>query len=150
MYSAVDIAFYFILKSKEESKPISNLKLQKLVYLAHGLYIANHNQSLLNEKIECWPYGPVISVLYHKFKMYGMTDIPLAAVTHDLPEFKPEVKEALDFTWKITKNVDAIQLSNWTHKLDSPWTYASENNLSEVPNDKIKEYFSQFAYTPSH
>lgn len=149
MYSAIDIAYYFILKSKEEGKPISNLKLQKQVYLAHGIFIANHGEPLLNEDVECWQYGPVISVLYHRFKMYGMTDIPLNAITHDLPEFPLKVKEVLDFTWKITKDVGAIRLSNWTHKQGSPWTNALNKKLSIVPNESIKEYFSQFEYTPA-
>lgn len=148
MHSAIDIAFYFILKSKEEGKPVSNLKLQKLVYLAHGIFIANHGESLLNEHVECWQYGPVIGVLYHRFKIYGMMDIPLDAITHDLPEFQPKVKEVLDFTWKITKDVGAIRLSNWTHKEGSPWTDAHNNGLPIVPNERIKDYFGQFEYTP--
>jgi uncharacterized phage-associated protein len=54
-----------ILKiAKEQGKPLTPLKLMKLVYIAHGWHMAIENQDLFNNRIEAWKYGPVIPDLY--------------------------------------------------------------------------------------
>jgi len=45
------------------------MKLQKLVYYAHGWHLALNNEPLIDEQVECWQYGPVISSLFHEFKI---------------------------------------------------------------------------------
>ena len=46
------------------------MKMQKLVYLAHGWHLAIHDRPLISENFEAWPYGPVEEDLYHIFKPY--------------------------------------------------------------------------------
>lgn len=51
---------------------------------------------------------------------------------------------AIDDAWTVGKDIDGIQLSNWTHKKDSPWTKAKERNLSVIPNEDMTSYFRNF------
>ena len=66
-YSALAIANFFL----ENHKSISPMKLQKLVYFAHGWNLAISNNPLIKEPIEAWDYGPVISTIYNEFKLFG-------------------------------------------------------------------------------
>src|ERR1041385_1190632 len=69
------IANYFLDLAESEKAAIEPLKMQKLVYFAHGWYLAFTGKPLLNEFVEAWQYGPVIPDLYHAFKHYGSQPI---------------------------------------------------------------------------
>ena len=73
MLTCFDVAKYFLALANdvESGEGISNLKMQKLVYYAQGLYLAKYNKALFKEKIKAWQHGPVIPKLYYKFKKYG-------------------------------------------------------------------------------
>jgi uncharacterized phage-associated protein len=79
-YSVEDIANYFLCKAQDEDKPeqrhLSNLKLQKLLYYAQGLYLAAYGSPLFRDAIIAWQYGPVIPSLYSKYRKHGSDDIP--------------------------------------------------------------------------
>lgn len=145
MYSSTDIANYFLSNSIRDNTPVSNLKLQKLVYLAHGFFGALKEQPLLNENIEAWPFGPVIRELYFKYKNFGNQTITISKDDfQNLPVFSSEAMKALDFTWKTAKDFDAVQLSNWTHIDGSPWKQALEEKREIIPNEYIFKYFKKF------
>lgn len=52
---------------------VSNLALQKILYIADMIYIGRHgvNSPLIEEDFEAWDYGPVLPDLYHRAKMFG-------------------------------------------------------------------------------
>src|SRR5258708_4237314 len=68
-------ANFFLAKGLEDGVSIDPLKLQKLVYFAHGWHLAVTGKPLIDEYVEAWPYGPVIPSLYHRFKSYGADPI---------------------------------------------------------------------------
>ena len=55
---ALDVALYFIKKGVDEKNPITNKKLQKLVYYSQAWSLVLNNEKLFNEKIEAWVHGP--------------------------------------------------------------------------------------------
>ena len=62
---------------------VSNLALQKLLYLAHMTFMGrNAGKPLIKEGFEAWDYGPVISSLYGTAKIFGAE--PIAS----LPRFR--------------------------------------------------------------
>lgn len=75
-YSALDIARYIINYSIDIGKPVSNLKLQKLLYFVQGNFLRILKKPCFYENIEAWKYGPVVPNVYSEFKMYGSNDIP--------------------------------------------------------------------------
>ena len=55
---------------------LSNLILHKILYLINLEYVGLNNKSLIDDEcFEAWDYGPVISSLYHKFKIFGSSNI---------------------------------------------------------------------------
>jgi uncharacterized phage-associated protein len=127
-HSAKAVANYFIETAKREWEQLSAMKIQKLVYFAHGWYLALYNEPLLDEKIEAWRYGPVVPSLYHEFKFYGSGNIDYATdidagdgfriITPKIPNDRM-LKAFLDRVWEVYGDFSAVQLSNMTHEPNS-------------------------------
>src|SRR5437016_1983852 len=74
-YSYSLIADYFIALSNESQSPITNLKLQKLVYYAQAWHLAILKKALINEDFQSWAHGPVIPQLYNDYRSNGWKPI---------------------------------------------------------------------------
>ncbi|MEO5358754.1 MAG: DUF4065 domain-containing protein [Nitrospirae bacterium YQR-1] len=130
VYSCNDIANYFLFKAEEGEELISNLKLQKLVYYAQGLYLIFFKKPLFEESIEAWTYGPVIPTLYHRYKESGAGSIPP-------PEnFTPDViaendREFLDEIFDVFGQFSAIRLKDIAHE-DMCWKQAYDKGTGTI------------------
>lgn len=151
MYSVQAIANWFINKASKDNVSLDQIKLMKLVYFAQGLSLALDHR-LFSDSIEAWKYGPVISALYHELKYHGMKPITKPITLFDSePRIDEEDKSAainiLKETWRVAGKLSGIQLSNWTHRPDSPWykewydNGAQNNHNHAMSDDVIKEYF---------
>ena len=51
---------------------LTNLQLQKILYLAQMVYMGKHGgRRLIDDSFEAWEYGPVLPSVYHKVKIFG-------------------------------------------------------------------------------
>lgn len=165
--SSQEVGNYFLSLSEEDNIPISNLKLQKLVYIAYGFYASLENEKLFDERIEAWQHGPVIPSLYHEAKHYGSRAIispfttieELLSEISDLDDMEVDVSSpALDeknkfcgdvikLVWDKYKEYTAWTLRGLTHLEGTPWHDVYEidkNNRGEIPFEKIKLYYDDF------
>lgn len=146
-YDALAVANYFIDLGVRDQRPVTAMKLQKLIYYAHGLCLATLGKPLVNEQIEAWQYGPVVPSVYHEFKQFGREAITTKAMTFDGltldwrrlsiddgldVEENTEVKFLLEAVWDTYGKYNAIQLSNMTHQPGTPW----EQIYSQQPDRK--------------
>ena len=83
-YNSKAVANYFLELGDWDGESISPMKIQKLVYYAHGWHLGVTDEPLIDEQIECWPYGPVVDSLFHQFKHYGSGPIRKPAVSSRL------------------------------------------------------------------
>src|ERR1700689_5397887 len=76
-YPASAIANELIkLSLQKTNSGLSPMKVQKLVYFAHGWYLAlTGGRPMINEPVEAWKFGPVVPSLYYELKKYGETPI---------------------------------------------------------------------------
>ena len=130
-YPAKAVANYFL--SKYGKHGITPLKIQKLVYIAHGWHMAfrGHEDPLVgDEYAEAWQYGPVFPSLYHEFKHRGRLPIIDLATDSDFDfnEKKPKIPKSdettrnlLDRIWNVYGDYTGIELSELCHQDDSPW-----------------------------
>ena len=149
-YSAKAVANYFL--SNYGKHGISPLKLQKLVYVAHGWYMAFHEDPLIgDEYAEAWRHGPVFPSLYHEFKHRGSLRITelakevelvsgmLRRSTPGIPKSDVETRELLDKIWDVYGEYSAIQLSNMCHQAGSPWDQTRKSNPKNANNADIDD-----------
>lgn len=77
-YPALTIAKWFVAWAGVNDADLSNLKLQKLLYYAQGYHLARLCQPLFLESLQAWAHGPVVESVYHRFKVFGSSDLSLA------------------------------------------------------------------------
>lgn len=139
-YSALAVANNFLDLSKKESVGLSPMKIQKLIYFAHGWHLAIHKEPLISDGLEAWDYGPVVSSVYHEFKKFGAQFIEGFATDFDYEKFErttPRIPmddartlALLSKVWSVYGKYTAVQLSNLTHEANSAWSAARQNNPS--------------------
>lgn len=164
-YNANAVANYFLELAEEAEASISPMKLQKMVYFAHGWCLALLDELLVDEQIEAWRFGPVIRSLYGQFKHFGNMPITERAKLYkllpgekfrlkvttpaipDSPEAAP-VRDLLDRVWEVYSPFTAIQLSNMTHQQGTPWRQVMDAHNGEppkgtdIPAKWIRGYFA--------
>lgn len=115
--SSTDAANYLCDKSGWK---ISNLQLQKILYMADMNYIGQSNSRLIDEDFEAWDYGPVLPSLYHKCKAFGSKAIPNIFWGAKDISGTSEAK-MLDLAWEKLKSATPGQLVETTHAPDGAW-----------------------------
>ena len=145
MYDSLTLANYFIRKARKDGGRVNALKLQKLVYIAHGWYLGNFGEPLIEEEVEAWDYGPVIPELYHRVKKYGAEPIR-RPITVDRFESRPSPEEIsdndrpfLDKIWEVYGRMQPIRLSLITHKPGTPWSEAVEKYPEQAGHVTISD-----------
>ena len=135
-----DIADYFLsLVDEDVGDSISNLKLQKLVYYAQGFSLALHDKPLFPKSIEAWAHGPVVRVLYDKYRDYEANPIPKPSKIK-LSKYDTATKELLNEIYAVYGQYSAWKLRELTHE-DSPWINAYRKSNKEIPHPALKKYF---------
>ncbi|KQS24740.1 Panacea domain-containing protein [Dyadobacter sp. Leaf189] len=143
MHDAIKVARYFVNLGIVDDVPLTNMKLQKVLYLANGMYLALTEKPLLAEDIQAWRYGPVIPSVYNTFKSWGDKPITLPQPADGL-SLDANTQSILLDVWNITKSVDAIKLANWTHLPGSPWDEAAKRSLNTtISPELMKKYFRE-------
>lgn len=163
-YDTKAIANYFLELANVDGVPVSSMKLNKLLFFAHGWHLAIAGEPLLDEDIEAWKYGPTVSSIYHEFKEFG--NLPITTFARNskrggqadadfplVPE-GPEhelVRQVVRKVWETYHSYTGMQLSSITHQDGTPWSTVVKRHSGSLPyhaginNDLIKEYFVHLA-----
>lgn len=154
-YSALDIARYVINFYNNENVPISNLKLQKVLYFIQANFLKINGKNCFNEKIHAWDYGPVVPEIYREFKGFGSNNIPLIKRIYSInantgvfeeKEFNMDFienrdKNLIDAVIRMCEPYSAIGLANISHQ-QIPWKKTYKRGQDNViPSELIKECF---------
>lgn len=142
---------------------VSHMKLQKLLYYANGWWLATEGTPLLNEFPQVWRYGPVFRWLYNTLSRFGHNEIggpvpPGPFGGGNLPTLEgvaeaPRVRALLAWIWTEHGHKTAVQLSDETHAVGTPWWIIAERHGFRVPlNTPIPpqadwDYFANLART---
>lgn len=100
---------------------LSNLELQKILYLAHMFFMGRTGgEPLVNGHFEAWDYGPVEPSLYHAVKIFGSD--PVQNVFHIIPDLEdgPE-SQLLDEAYGALGSLGPGRLVNATHRPNGAW-----------------------------
>lgn len=136
-----------ISMAEETGLRLTNLKIQKLLYFAHGLMLARHNESLVQETFQAWKYGPVLENLYHALKIFGPSEILHESIFikhwEEIPKENTKAYKAIKDVLDQLGGLSGGRLIEISHHEAGPWHsvyHASETNI-QIENSLIKEYF---------
>jgi len=129
--------------ARSEGKSLTNMQLQKLVFLAQGYALALLGRPVYYQNTHAWQWGPVVPKLYKALQSYGS-----GIVTQDIPSedelTEGEEMEIVRGVWDGYKQYTGSQLSNLTHKPGSPWSSTWEKErFAVIPPELIGSYYKQ-------
>lgn len=128
MQKASTIGDFFVAFSHEHGDPLSNLKLQKLLYYAQAWHLAIFDEPLFGEPIEAWVHGPVVVSEYRRFKGWAWQPIQ---DNPKLPDIDPRTVAHLSEVMDVYGAKTAYELELLTHRED-PW----KNARGGIPMDQ--------------
>ena len=164
-HSALEIANEFIRLS---GGMITQMKVQKLAYIAHGWNWAINGQPLIAEDAKAWPYGPVYPTLYEHTKYFGREPIrrPITPDDNEVARFfgdgrqttKPyaaalsaEERAVIEHVWKRYGSLSAIRLSELTHQPNTPWFKAYRSGQgTPLAEQDIRAHYAELAQRASN
>lgn len=144
-YNSVVVAMYIVAYANEHHFGINMTKLQKLLYIIYGVYLAVKNERLTNEHPQAWPYGPVFPTTRNKllkrdFSAINKDDSELDAISKDV-----EIQSLVKLVFDTYGGWTGTSLSIWSHKPNSPWDRAINRYGfkwgDQMSDEDIREYF---------
>ncbi len=131
VYTAMNIASEIIRQYGEHQKPITNLKLQKILYYVQTYSLQNSGHALFDDDFQAWRHGPVIPEVYDIFRKYVSDDIKKddQTVLSNRVEIDETSKSMVEKIVEKTLPLDAWDMVYKTHET-RPWkdTYIPNMN----------------------
>ncbi|MCI8760406.1 MAG: DUF4065 domain-containing protein [Clostridia bacterium] len=143
----INDAYYLVNIFKEKKQLVTQLHIQKLMFLFEAYYMNVKNAPCLYEcDFKAWNFGPVAPQLYNKFKKYGANQIELTQEQiEEGNNISNEKKELMEQLYEAFKDFSARDLVNFTHAEGSPWKEAwDEKEYSVISKEKMKNWFSKY------
>ncbi|MDE2732601.1 MAG: Panacea domain-containing protein [Bacteroidota bacterium] len=112
----LDAAKYMLVQARYT---VTQLELQKLLYLAQMTHLGEYNSPLLAARFEAWKFGPVNPDLYRVTRRFGASPLRSSQIQGDATAIKvPTHKDVLnEITDKLAGKTAAelIQITHWEH-----------------------------------
>jgi uncharacterized phage-associated protein len=124
------LANWFLARFAAANRKVTNLSLNKMLYLAIERGIIEKGIVFSPAKIEAWKHGPVFREIYHASKNEGREPIKETFKTFDLAsrtfvpvrdEFTTEDVAFLESIFVDYGSLPAGKLVDITHEAGSPW-----------------------------
>ncbi len=146
MADALSVAREFVRLSLAgtEPDPLTNLRLQKLLYYAQGWSLALRSADLFAEEIQAWRSGPVVGKVYralpHGKKAVFIEEDQLRKA-HDL---LPEETALVKAVWETYRRYSATQLGELARN-EAPWREGSVDGggAEVIPDQAVADHFDQ-------
>lgn len=152
-YEALDVANYIVNYCIDIEQPVSNLKLQKLLYYVQAASLVEENRPMFNDEICAWTYGPVVERVYHEFKSYANMNISDYVTGREInygfdydDQYDPydAIEESDgDVIQKVVKSYQGtspLDMVRKTHN-EEPWKNAYNMDEPVINKEIIKQYY---------
>lgn len=137
---------------------IGHIKLQKLLYFAHGIHLNETGEPLVSGHFEAWKWGPVHPAVYQAFKEAGARAITFRAVKQDvitgetatlLPPDDIAAKRATRRVLDALGGMTDAELVNLSHAPGGPWADVVDRMAegfalgARIEHDAIRNLFAR-------
>ncbi|WP_349368156.1 Panacea domain-containing protein [Salinarimonas sp.] len=112
---------------------LSNLELQKLLYLAQVEHaFRNDGAPLVETAFQAWDYGPVVPALYRRLRMFGAN--PVRDVFRDARRIRAGSPSEISLraTWEQFGSVEPGELIEVSHWDKGAWAARYEPGVREI------------------
>lgn len=119
---------------------LSNLSLQKLVYLAQLLHLGETGTPFFPEDFEAWDYGPVVPNLYHDLKMFGAGAVAPYSSLRPARDLASKEAQIVNSMANLGSTAKPGQLVSMTHWKDGAWAkvYSKHIRGLTIPKSLIR------------
>lgn len=130
---------------------MNQMKLQKLVYIAHGWNLAINQEALVSGRIEAWDGGPVMRSIWNHLRDFGLNALGGLMGRSEREPFVAELsnseREIINHVWKKYGAYTGLELSNMTHEPGTPWSnaYFGKGRNSSLVQSDIQQHFIELA-----
>ena len=131
---------------KKSDWSLSNLKIQKMLYIAHMFHLGRHKTPLVDGYFEAWDYGPVHPNLYHRLKIFGASPVTnIFRRDGNVPDDGTEA-DLIDETVTALADAPPGVLVGITHLKDGAWSknYVSGARGIRIQNEDILEEYKNW------
>ena len=142
------IANFVLDRAEQSGWPVTNLKLQKVVYFCHVWSLIELGRPLIKHSFEAWEHGPVLPYLYRDFKDAGAGPIKARALALDPSTgrrqpaacvFDLRTLEVLDRVVNFYGRLSASGLVELSHVEGGPWHKVWHHQSSVEPGMRIDD-----------
>lgn len=146
LYDYSIISNYIIAKCNQDEKPITNLRLQKILYYVQGYFLKKYHELAFTSDIEAWTYGAVVPDAYFDFCSYSLTEPKSFLHLENLDYHLDKIENSKDVRLlnKIINSCMAVSVSQLINKIqnESPWKESKVDGSRElITREKMQDYF---------
>lgn len=142
MYRAEDVAAYIINKQVDDGYPISNLKLQKILYFVQAEFLVSKDEPCFDDVIEAWDFGPVVESVYKEYAVHGGNLIFSPSESTSGYHIKHNDRELIDGILEKVKKCSASYLAGIIFH-QTPWIKGRARLNRIITNESLKDFFSE-------
>lgn len=135
--NVIDLSNYVISLFEKRNAPVTNLKLQKVLYYIQGYFYKNFGKAAFSDDIYSWQYGPVVPVVYYEYNINGSATLKSRMLSDDFTIVDREKKLITTIVEKCA-SIPTSRLVCMTHS-ETPWRDSVPGNII-YPNS-IAQYF---------
>lgn len=140
---------------------VRHLKLQKLLYFAHGMHLITERRPLVSGGFEAWQRGPVHPAVYRAFREAGANPITIRAQRENIltGEFSPlpEIQDqaAIDAVARVVDGLGRMSdfdLVDLSHAEGGPWSVVVQKMRegfalgARISDDTIRSCFARHKF----
>ena len=140
------IANYLVGRLIMDRRQFDVLRLNKLVYLAHGWHLAHHGEPLICHQVLSWENGPMIREVYGAFRLQNqhirqLAYSPESGYAYPCKLTDDEV-ETLNTVYDAYTHLSYPELSALVKQPGTPWALSRDIYPGGcIPNPVIQAYY---------
>jgi uncharacterized phage-associated protein len=147
MATASQVAKYIVNFYQQAGDPVTNLKLQKLLYYVQGWHLGLRGTPAFADRMEAWVHGPVQPGVYREYSACRWNPIVAEVQVSALPE---ELTSLIGDVLETYGADSGYELELRSHR-ETPWLEArgvlapDENSSAALSNATMERFFSALA-----